>query len=474
MDKNHDNSTEQPDQRVIVYEQASPSDFQDGTEILDEFLLSAQELVARLRRREEEFTRLFQITERLNYGVILEDVLEYTYREMRQVIPYNRIGFSLIDQDRGMAVARWARSDRPMFLECPYEAPLAGSTLQDVLSTGRPRIINNLEAYLLHKPSSKSTALIVLEGMRSSLTCPLIVQGRPVGFVFFSSVNKNEYSKAHVSFFRQIAGQLAATVEKGRLYTALAAQKDLIAEQNAVMTRDLEMARQVQRTLVPAKLPPMERLDIALHYEPAVQVGGDVLDVIPLDDGKVFLFVGDAVGHGVRAALVMSVVKTALRSSVSGDCNPAGVLKYLDGVLRGLFDEQFVTAASCLLDQRSLKGRVSLAGHPPLLVFRSASGRLDSVDSSGLPLGITGDGSYSDFGIDLQAGDAIVLYTDGIIEAFNAAREPYLLDRFKRLVREHGRLGAADLLDVIRRDLKAHSNGHPLQDDLTLMVVKVR
>jgi signal transduction histidine kinase len=154
------------------------------------------------------------------------------------VIPYNRIGFSLIAEDGETVVARWARSDLEVVkLGAGFRAALAGSSLQAILETGEPRIINDLEAYLAEKPGSSSTRLIVEEGLRSSLTCPLIVNGEPVGFMFFSSVDPQQYGIDHVSVFQSIAAQLSVIVEKGRMASELDAQRQEMEEQNEGLRR---------------------------------------------------------------------------------------------------------------------------------------------------------------------------------------------------------------------------------------------
>ena len=236
---------------------------EDQSAAFNRLIQRAEAIVDRLRQREAEFTKVMRLAEHVNRGLTLDEVLDRLYEEAKDAIPYNRIGLSLIDAARGMLVARSARSDRPLSLQSGYEAPLTGSTLQQVIETRQPRIINDLEAYLRAKPESKSTRLIVREGMRSSLTCPLVVQDTPVGFVFFSSVRPGTYSAAHVGLFQQIAGQLSAIVEKSRLYGELASQNTVIEKQNEAMTRDLDMARQVQQALVPRVAPQVPGLEIA-------------------------------------------------------------------------------------------------------------------------------------------------------------------------------------------------------------------
>ena len=118
--------------------------------------------------------------------------------------------------------AFWARSEANQIkLPLGYSAGLAGSSLEVIIRTGRPRILNDLKAYLEDHPDSDSTRLIVEEGMRSSLTCPLVVKRQPVGFLFFSSMKANTYSEAHQELFLQITDQLAMTLEKGRIYQEL-------------------------------------------------------------------------------------------------------------------------------------------------------------------------------------------------------------------------------------------------------------
>jgi signal transduction histidine kinase len=196
------------------------------------------DLASALESRNREAQKLDQITARINAGLLLDDILENVYHDFRGVIPYNRIGFSLIENDGQTVRARWAKSDQPEIkLMKGYAAPLEDSSLQTILTTGRPRILNDLAEYLEQKPDSQSTRLIVAEGIRSSLTCPLIADGVPVGFIFFSSIQPNTYADAHVETFSRIAGQLSVIVEKGRLVSELSEQKAAIERQNEELRR---------------------------------------------------------------------------------------------------------------------------------------------------------------------------------------------------------------------------------------------
>jgi signal transduction histidine kinase len=190
-----------------------------------------QSLLATQQRNTREQQQLDRLTLRINAGLTLDDILENLYADFREIIPYNRIGLALLDADREIVCSRWNKSDHPIRLGSKYCAPLAGSSLEAIIATGQPRILNDLENYLRHKPHSKSTRLLVAEGMRASLTCPLIASGAPIGFLFFSSAEPHVYQAHHSAIFQRIAAQLSVIIEKGDLVTALAAQNAAIEQQ---------------------------------------------------------------------------------------------------------------------------------------------------------------------------------------------------------------------------------------------------
>jgi diguanylate cyclase (GGDEF)-like protein len=219
------------DARVAVYRQAAealrrgqfdvsiPIGAPDEVSELGEAL---QALAQTLKAQSEQSTMLAEITQRVNEGLLIKEVLEHVYRSFFSLIPYDRIGLALLEEGNTVVRAYWAHSEA-MEIKLPvgFSAVLAGSSLEGIISTGRPRILNDLEDYLEKHPNSDSTRRIVEEGMRSSLTCPLVAKGQPVGFLFFSSIKTNTYSEAHQELFLQIAGQLAITLEKGRIYQEL-------------------------------------------------------------------------------------------------------------------------------------------------------------------------------------------------------------------------------------------------------------
>ena len=209
--------------------------FQGIGDEIDELGEALCELAETLEKRFSQIEKLNKIREKINAGTILDDVLNHVYTSFRSLIPYNRIGFALLEEEGKILRARWARSDacEPK-IKIGYFASMEGSSLQKIIDTGEPRILNDLEAYLEKHPNSESTRLIVEEGMKSSLTCPLTVK-KTVGFMFFSSTQAQTYEKIHVKLFLQIAGELSIIIRKSRLYQKL-------MEMNELKNRFLGMA----------------------------------------------------------------------------------------------------------------------------------------------------------------------------------------------------------------------------------------
>jgi class 3 adenylate cyclase len=186
-----------------------------------------RELSVFLDERFKELYVLLQLTHQINMGLLLDDVLEKAYASLRAILPYDRLGVALIDDDGATLRAHWARAEYPtLLMKRGFAGPLQGSSLQGVIASEEPRIINNLATYLKAHPGSESTRLMVKEGIRSSLTCPLISGGRAIGFIFFSSRTPGTYERVHVEIFKLIAGHLSLVVEKSNMYQEILREKD--------------------------------------------------------------------------------------------------------------------------------------------------------------------------------------------------------------------------------------------------------
>lgn len=161
------------------------------------------------------------ITRKINLGASLEETFDLIYERLRPFVPYNRIAVALTDEARERLFILAAKSDGKVVLGKGYSGLIAGSSLEGLIREGKIRVINDLQDYLEKKPTSDSTRLIVREGMKSSLTLPLLIDGKPVGVMFFSSRSAGVYRSEHEDFLRNIVGHMSIAVERARLVDGL-------------------------------------------------------------------------------------------------------------------------------------------------------------------------------------------------------------------------------------------------------------
>ncbi|MEI6620496.1 MAG: sensor domain-containing diguanylate cyclase [Actinomycetes bacterium] len=206
---------------------APPAAPRDEVAVLGESIISVTSGFEARFTRERQFA---EVAREIAQGVYLDEVLDNIFESFRPIIPYDRIGCALLERDGTVARSRWARTDgREPALKVGFSAQMSGSSLQAIINTGEPRIINDLVGYLDEHPGSMATKLIVKEGVRSSLTCPLIAMGRPVGFLFFSSNSPGQYDAEHEETFVYLADLVSIAIDKSLLYEKMSTlNKDLL------------------------------------------------------------------------------------------------------------------------------------------------------------------------------------------------------------------------------------------------------
>jgi len=248
----------------------------------------------------------------------------------------------------------------------------------------------------------------------------------------------------------------------------VAGERRLLAIEN-----ELEIARGIQRSILPGKLPQIHDLRIAAGYYPMTAVAGDFYDFIPVDEFRAGFLVADVTGHGVPAALIASMIKVAVQSCAGCAQDPAAVLKALDRALSGQLHGQLVSAAYLWIDTETHIARYSAAGHPPLLFWRAAVGDLLRIESNGLLFGVVPNSDYPNCEVSFRSRDCFLLYTDGVTEAENSSGEAFGDRKVEQVLQGHQEHSAAQLLEQILAGVRVwQAAAQSQRDDMTLLVIK--
>ena len=250
-----------------------------------------------------------------------------------------------------------------------------------------------------------------------------------------------------------------------------------LAKQLNAVTAELEMAHQIQLSILPHELPKLPELDIAARFLPMASVGGDFYDFIRIDDKHLGILIADVSGHGLSSALIASMLQVALAGQVAHASQPAEVLAGLNKAVSGKFSTNFVTAAYVYVDLEKNLMRYAGAGHPPLMQYRGSTGKAARILENGMVLGILEDSDYTAVEIPLEPGDRQVLFTDGIVEAANPAQEMYGEERLMRFLESNKALNGGEFADALLSGI-AGWTGQPgeqnQQDDLTIVMFDFR
>ncbi len=241
------------------------------------------------------------------------------------------------------------------------------------------------------------------------------------------------------------------------------------------MSKELNVAHQIQQNLLPSKAPDIQELDIIAKTKPAEEIGGDCFDFIETED-DLFFYLGDVTGHGVPAGLVMIMVDTLLDTFVDKGMNTKDVLINTNKYLKPkISTAMFMTMVMFRWDKKNQKLYYTGAGHEHILIYRQSTHRAESFPAGGIALGMVPDNSemLEEKEIDFEAGDAIILYTDGITEGENAHGEQYGLKRLSEITEKCGSLPSSELMfNRLSEHFSAFLEGHIQDDDMSLMVIR--
>ena len=251
-------------------------------------------------------------------------------------------------------------------------------------------------------------------------------------------------------------------------------KNEIIRSQNQRMIGELEIAARLQKSLLPDTFENLNGVSFTCRYIPSIHIGGDLYDVVDLGGGQSGFIIADVSGHGVAAALISSMFKMSFHALAATVASPTILMHMLNRELKPVLDEDYITAFFVMTDRCSKSITYSNAGHPTPLLFKRATGEIRELDTDGFFLGSFDDGCYEEKAeTGIERGDALLLYTDCIIETENGAGEPY---GKKRLIACFGHalltMRGNDVIDAIEADVRAFNCRESLDDDFTVMLLE--
>jgi sigma-B regulation protein RsbU (phosphoserine phosphatase) len=255
--------------------------------------------------------------------------------------------------------------------------------------------------------------------------------------------------------------------QRNRLSESVRIQRD-------ELTRDLELAAEVQRRLLPQRFPDLEGYEVAARLYPAKIVGGDYYDFLKLPGGDMGLVFADVAGKGTSAALLVSAVKMAVQVSAPHSSGPDKTLESLNQAICDLTNQERPVSFfyGCLEIEQGSLGYSNGGHHPPFLI-KNSSREMISLETGGPVLGLIPGTRYESSTVKLEPGDLLVFYTDGIVEAENPEGEPYSQERLVSLVKSHQGRGASELIESVYQSVAEFRGSSLAEDDSTLLVVRV-
>lgn len=420
------------------------------------------------QRQRQMAESMRQVADILNSSLDRDIVFDKIMEQLGNVIHYDGAGVYLLEGQN--LVLNRAAAEADVYTGARISLSSSDPTVR-IVKTGQPHIIADVRQDPNWQVWEEGSAI------RSWMGAPMVNAGNVTGVLTLDNHEIDAYSDRDASVLQTFANQAALAIQRAEIFEAERLRRK-------AAEAELEVARRLQQMLLPteAELAQVDGLDIAGYMEPADEVGGDYYDVLQ-HNGQVKIGMGDVTGHGLESGVVMLMTQMGVRTLLTN--NETDATHYLTVLNRTVYDNVQRMQADksltlVLLDYtppvNGGSGQVRLSGqHEELIVVRQG-GQVELIDTLdlGFPIGL--DEDIADFvaehTLQLQPGDGLVLYTDGITEAENEAGEQYELDRLCEVVSQHWTKSADDVKSAVIEDVMHHIGAHTVYDDITLLVVK--
>jgi sigma-B regulation protein RsbU (phosphoserine phosphatase) len=413
-------------------------------------------LYTRVARQAQTLAVLNEIAREVTSILDLDPLLERIGELLRRIIDYQMFSILLLNErEQALEIQYAVRFGHPVMRSetVPLDRGLVGTAVRErrLIYSGDVR---KDARYIMMNPET-----------RSEMAVPLLYKGKVIGVLDLEHVRVNYFNEDHQRTLVTLASQIAVAIENARLYQR-------VTQQEQRLEHDLDMAREVQLRLLPPKPPRMLHADFATRFLPARTIGGDLYDFLPYDDQCIGIAMGDVSGKAAPAALYSALISGIMRAAASQGLSPAAMLKQLnDSLQERKLDSQYVTMLFAVWNDEKQTLQIANAGAVQPLFCRA--GQVETVQAEGFPLGMFKDVSYEEFTLSTRPGDAIIFFSDGIVDAINEHEEMFGSERLTEIVTSHLNDTAEGMVDAIYQELSAFQGGVEHFDDETVVVLKV-
>lgn len=419
--------------------------------------LCAQEL--HLMQRVEELTALYRLSRVVAAHRDLQQILDTAAREAASVMNVTAVSIRLIDEKTQKLVPRAAYNLSEAYLKASQTMLEPDCTLFKEAMSGKVVTIADLR----DDPCVTNPEAARREGLVSLLCVGLVYQGRPLGVLQLFTAERYTFSKFEIDLTKAMARLLAAAIESSHL--------DEERQHHRATQRQLEMAADVQRRMLPGSMPNFPPFDIAARYVPTLELCGDFYDFIGLE-GHLGVAIGDVMGKGVAASLLMASVRASLRAYAQDVYDIDEIIARVNtAMVRDTLDSEFATLFYGVLDPHRLRMTYCNAGHNPPMILRN--NEILYLTTGGMVVGIDPHQTYQKGIVDLQPGDVILLHTDGLADAMNFAGERFGKQRVEQALRDTVHMDARSAANHILWQMRRFTGLNKASDDTTLVVIRV-
>jgi phosphoserine phosphatase len=406
-----------------------------------------------------DLSRLLEVSRRLGATVELQPLLMSIESAALDVLGCERASIFILDRVANELYSELATGGHE--IRFPADRGIAGEAAQHMA------VINVPDAYddpRFNREIDKTTGFRT----RSILTLPMIgLDGQLMGVLQLLNKTSGPFTSDDEELARTVGALPGVALQRQLLLDEFAKKRKLV--------HDLEIAREIQQSILPDAPPPCEGFDIAGWNRPADQTGGDTFDFIDLGTGRVAVIAGDATGHGIGPALVAVSCRAMIRA-LSGSTTDVGeILRATNALLAPdlASGRRFVTLCLAIVDSRAAMIAFASAGHGPLLHYHAATDTFDELEVSGPPLGLFGEMTYvPPPPIHLAPGDMFIVPTDGFYEYAGKDGEFFDKARIRDVIRRHRGESCRTMAERLYDAVIAFANGAPQLDDMTVVIVK--